>query len=84
MSVTPRAKWVKQKFFANCWCKLTYFQNLIKQNELSGAIFIYFPYLVIIQVNLAMKDSMGPGKLVRHMQNLFSGYLSVSPSYIRQ
>ena len=25
--------------------------------------------LIIIQVNLDMTDSMGPGKLVRHMQN---------------
>ena len=25
--------------------------------------------LVVIQVNLDMTDSMGPGKLVRHMQN---------------
>ena len=25
---------------------------------------------MIIQVNLDMMDSMGPGKLVRHMQNL--------------
>ena len=27
------------------------------------------PILTIIQVNLDMTDSMGPGKLVRHMQN---------------
>ena len=28
----------------------------------------------LIQVNLDMTDSMGPGKLVRHMQNLLYTY----------
>ena len=28
----------------------------------------------VIQVNLDMTDSMGPGKLVRHMQNLLYTY----------
>ena len=28
----------------------------------------------ILQVNLDMTDSMGPGKLVRHMQNLSYSY----------
>ena len=33
---------------------------------------IYMDY--VIQVNLDMTDSMGPGKLVRHMQNLSYTY----------
>ena len=31
-------------------------------------------YALHIQVNLDMTDSMGPGKLVRHMQNLSYTY----------
>ena len=31
-------------------------------------------YFLVIQVNLDMTDSMGPGKLVRHMQNLSYTY----------
>ena len=29
---------------------------------------------IVIQVNLDMTDSMGPGKMVRHMQNLSYTY----------
>ena len=36
-------------------------------------IYIYI-YIIYIQVNLDMTDSMGPGKLVRHMQNLSYTY----------
>ena len=32
-------------------------------------IIIEHQVLLVIQVNLDMTDSMGPGKLVRHMQN---------------
>ena len=31
-------------------------------------------YTRLVQVNLDMTDSMGPGKLVRHMQNLSYTY----------
>ena len=34
----------------------------------------FFYDLFFIQVNLDMTDSMGPGKLVRHMQNLSYTY----------
>ena len=34
-----------------------------------------------IQVNLDMTDSVGPGKLVRHMQNPSYAYDGLSPSY---
>ena len=30
---------------------------------------MYITFCMIVQVNLDMTDSMGPGKLVRHMQN---------------
>ena len=35
----------------------------------------------VIQVNLDMTDSVGPGKLVRHMQNPSYAYDGLSPSY---
>ena len=35
----------------------------------------------LIQVNLDMTDSVGPGKLVRHMQNPSYAYDGLSPSY---
>ena len=56
-------------------------QNL--GNSLGNCLFAYkiqigFPVLISsrnpIQVNLDMTDSMGPGKLVRHMQNLSYTY----------
>ena len=34
----------------------------------------YLDILFLVQVNLDMTDSMGPGKLVRHMQNLSYTY----------
>ena len=38
-------------------------------------------YCIAIQVNLDMTDSVGPGKLVRHMQNPSYAYDGLSPSY---
>ena len=37
-------------------------------------LFGRIPVPVLVQVNLDMTDSMGPGKLVRHMQNLSYTY----------
>ena len=37
--------------------------------------------IIIIQVNLDMTDSVGPGKLVRHMRNPSYAYERLSPSY---
>ena len=36
---------------------------------------------MLLQVNLDMTDSVGPGKLVRHMQNPSYAYDGLSPSY---
>ena len=36
---------------------------------------------MIVQVNLDMTDSVGPGKLVRHMRNPSYAYDGLSPSY---
>ena len=36
---------------------------------------------MVIQVNSDMTDSVGPGKLVRHMQNPSYAYDGLSPSY---
>ena len=36
---------------------------------------------MVIQVNSDMTDSVGPGKLVRHMQNPSYAYDRLSPSY---
>ena len=37
-------------------------------------MYIHIYTYIYIQVNLDMTDSMGPGKLVRHMQNLSYTY----------
>ena len=37
--------------------------------------------LILLQVNLDVTDSVGPGNLVRHMQNLSYAYDRLSPSY---
>ena len=42
---------------------------------------VYYSQVVVIQVNLDMTDSVGPGKLVRHMQNPSYAYDGLSPSY---
>ena len=48
------------------------FPNL---NSESSSLSLYLLLLfLLIQVNLDMTDSMGPGKLVRHMQNLSYTY----------
>ena len=42
-----------------------------------------YPYIrvYLIQVNSDMTDPVGPGKLVRHMQNPPYAYAGLSPSY---
>ena len=42
---------------------------------------MYVIMKVKIQVNLDMTDSVGPGKLVRHMRNPSYAYDGLSPSY---
>ena len=49
----------------NCYHLLN--QNKAKQNDSKNLKNDWNP--VLIQVNLDMTDSMGPGKLVRHKQN---------------
>ena len=49
-----------------------YLNHLI--NFFCNKVFIAVSYMYHIQVNLDITDSMGPGKLVRHMQNLSYTY----------
>ena len=47
----------------------TWITCLIQQQKIHNSNSHFTLYWIIIQVNLDMTDSMGPGKLVRHMQN---------------
>ena len=45
-----------------------------EQSTLSHIYFLVMPNIIYVQVNLDMTDTMGPGKLVCHMQNLSYTY----------
>ena len=59
--------------------------NMRNMNDSMPELISSFNYVTqifcLLQVNLDMTDSVGPGKLVRHMQNPSYAYDGLSPSY---
>ena len=70
---------------ARCASQISYRKTLVKfleEVEVSlSTITPRYELLLMVQVNADMTDSVGPGKLVGHMQNLSYAYDGLSPSY---